>query len=101
GALRAANSFASAEGDEVITHARVIPEMRHRRCIRGGIVERGNLVFFGKFDPFIDFDLPGGVLEIAEVHHGRFWIYRFPEIVAGFDFDQLHASRTELMVEAI
>ena len=63
-ALRPANRFSTAEGDEVVAHVCVIPQVRNGRRIRGGVDERGNLIFMRQLDPFFDFDLPFRIREV-------------------------------------
>src|SRR4029078_5443501 len=40
GALRPANALAAGEGHQVEPHFRVLPQVVHRRHVRGGVVER-------------------------------------------------------------
>ena len=98
-ALWAANGFASAESDEVVTHVGVIPEMRNRRRVSGRVVHARNVVLLGELGPLVHFDLSGGVREVSEVHHRSTFVDGFLQIVARFDLDQLHARGTQLMIE--
>ncbi len=60
-ALRSAHCLAAAEGNEIVAHVGVIPEMGNRRRVRCGIVHARNVVLLAQLDPLVHFDLAGRI----------------------------------------
>ena len=63
-ALRPANRFSAAEGDQVVAHVGVIPQVGDGRRIGRGVNERRDLILMRQLDPFFDLDLPFRISEI-------------------------------------
>ena len=101
GALRTSNCFPAAEGDEVVAHLRVFPQVRDRRRISRRIIHARNLEFLRQLDPFINFDLSFGICKIAEVHHRCALVDGIAQLLAGFDHNQFHPGGAKLVIEWI
>src|SRR5581483_12493515 len=99
--LRTSNSFSPAECDQVISHMGVIPKMRTRRSIRGRVVKSRNLLFLGQLQPLVHLDLSRRIRKVGEVHHCCLVVDRPEHTVASFDFNQLYAGGTQLMIESV
>src|SRR5260370_3282796 len=100
-AMRAPQRFAADESHEVITHIGVVPKVGNRGRVRRCIIHARQFELLSKLHPFIHFDLPRGIGKITEMHHCGTFADCPSQLVAGLNFNHLHAGSSELMVKRI
>src|SRR5712691_580711 len=98
GTLRAAETLAARERDEVETHLRVLPQVGGGRYVGGGVVQGGNSVLPSEPDELFVLDPPFRVVVVVEKHHRGLLVDGAFQVVSRLYLHEPHTAVADGMV---